>query len=168
MTQITNRAYSGLWSNKSHVTVARYMYGVTVTAQAGNTDCFVQSQPLYNAGGPLVLRVDVWDVTGDKSTLVNKSILIAELDPWKTLATVDARTDGNTMLVTEFTPMKPYVIRFSCPADGRTSFTQPLLVTKAEWDKLKQLGVYYFNGSTMPLGGGRSDHRHASEWGLAA
>lgn len=159
-------------NNSTVSMIAGNQKGVTITAQEGRLDCFVQmwfNTPLDTS---LVFQTDIWNVVGDQSTVRNGYVLIAEIDPWKTLCS--ATSAGRTSL--KFTPTRDFIIRLACPDSGSANFTQPLLMTEADWNQMRALGEGYFDGDLMPLtnGGGRAK-RHClaarlrrSDWVVAA
>lgn len=97
-----------------------------------------------------MFQVDVWNVVGDQSTIKNGYVLIAELNPWNSLVSA-ANTDRISL---KFTPTREFLIRLACPDSGSANFTQPLLMTEAEWNELHALGEGYFDGDLMPLANG--------------
>jgi len=75
---------------------------------------------------------------------------IAEIDPWNSLCS--AASAGRTSL--KFTPTRDFIIRLACPDSGSANFTQPLLMTEADWNQMRALGEGYFDGDLMPLTNG--------------
>ena len=153
--------------------IAGNQKGVTIPAQEGRQDCFVQMWFNTPRDTSLVFQTDIWNVVGDQSTVRNGFVLIAELDPWKSLCS--AANTGRISL--KFTPTRDFIIRLACPDSGSANFTQPLLMTEAEWNELHALGEGYFDGDLMPLtngggGGCNNPHpvhaAHPDHWGLAA
>lgn len=147
------RMMLGTPTNSTVSMIAGNPKGVTITAQEGRQDCFVQM--LFNTPRDtrLVFQADIWNVVGDQSTLLNGYVLIAELNPWNTLCS--AAYAGRVFL--RFTPTREFMIRLSCPDSGSANFTQPLLMTEADCDELYTLGGDYLDGDLMPLtnGGGQ-------------
>ena len=157
MTYLRNLTYPrmmlGTPTNSTVSMIPGNQKGVTVTAMEGRQDCFVQMWFNTSLNTSLVFQVDVWNVVGDQSTIKNGYVLIAEINPWKSL--VSAANTGRISL--KFTPTREFLIRLACPDSGSANFTQPLLMTEAEWNELRALGEGYFDGDLMPLtnGGGR-------------
>lgn len=166
------RMMLGTPNNSTVSMIAGNQKGVTITAQEGRQDCFVQMWFNTPRDTSLVFQTDIWNVVGDQSTVRNGYVLIAELNPWNTL--VSAANTGRISL--KFTPTREFLIRLACPDSGSANFTQPLLMTEAEWNELHALGEGYFDGDLMPLanggGGGNNPHpvhaAHPDHWGLAA
>lgn len=146
------RMMLGTPTNSTVSMIAGTQKGVTITAQEGRQDCFVQMWFNAPRDTSLVFQTDIWNVVGDQSTVRNGYVLIAELDPWKSLCS--AANTGRISL--KFTPTRDFIIRLACPDSGSANFTQPLLMTEAEWNELHALGEGYFDGDLMPLtnGGG--------------
>lgn len=176
MTYLRNLTYPrmmlGTPTNSTVSMIPGNQKGVTVTAMEGRQDCFAQMWFNTSLNTSLVFQVDVWNVVGDQSTIKNGYVLIAEVNPWNSL--VSAANTGRISL--KFTPTREFLIRLACPDSGSANFTQPLLMTEAEWNELHALGEGYFDGDLMPLtnGGGRAK-RHClaarlrrSDWVVAA
>lgn len=146
------RMMLGTPTNSTVSMIAGNQKGVTITAQEGRQDCFVQMWFNTPRDTSLVFQTDIWNVVGDQSTVLNGYVLIAELDPWNSLCS--AASAGRTSL--KFTPTRDFIIRLACPDSGSANFTQPLLMTEAEWNQMRALGEGYFDGDLMPLtnGGG--------------
>lgn len=144
------RMMLGTPTNSTVSMIAGNQKGVTITAQEGRQDCF--SQMWFNTplNTPLVFQADIRNVVGDTSTMRNGYVLIAEQDPWNSL--VSASNTGRTSL--KFTPTRAFIIRLACPDSGSANFTQPLLMTEAEWNLMRALGEGYFDGDLMPLANG--------------
>lgn len=148
------RMMLGTPTNSTVSMIAGNPKGVTITAMEGRQDCFVQMWFNTPRDTSLVFQADIWNVVGDQSTLLNGYVLIAELNPWNTLCS--AASAGRTPL--KFTPTREFMIRLSCPDSGSANFTQPLLMTEADWNQTWALvGEGYFDGDLMPLtnGGGQ-------------
>lgn len=167
------RMMLGTPTNSTVSMIAGNQKGVTITAQKGRQDCFVQMRFKTPRDTSLVFQTDIWNVVGDQSTVRNGYVLIAEVNPWNSLCS--AASAGRASL--KFTPTRDFIIRLACPDSGRANFTQPLLITEADWNQMRALGEDYFDGDLMPLtnGGGGRAKRHClaarlrrSDWVVAA
>ena len=159
------RMMLGTPANSTVSMIADNQKGVTITAQEGRQDCFTQMWFNTPRDTSLVFQTDIWNVVGDQSTVRNGYVLIAELDPWNSLCS--AASAGRTSL--KFTPTRDFIIRLACPDSGSANFTQPLLMTEAEWNELHALGEGYFDGDLMPLtNGGGEAGLNAIVWLLAS
>ena len=168
MTYLRNLTYPrmmlGTPTNSTVSMIPGNQKGVTVTAMEGRQDCFAQMWFNTSLNTSLVFQVDVWNVVGDQSTIKNGYVLIAELNPWNSL--VSAANTGRISL--KFTPTREFLIRLACPDSGSANFTQPLLMTEAEWNELHALGEGYFDGDLMPLTNGGGAGLNAIVWLLAS
>lgn len=167
------RMMLGTPTNSTVSMIAGSQKGVTITAQEGRQDCFVQMWFNTPRDTSLVFQTDIWNVVGDQSTVRNGYVLIAEIGPWNSLCS--AASAGRAIL--KFTPTRGFIIRLACPDSGSANFTQPLLMTEADWKQMRALGEGYFDGDLMPLtnGGGGWLKRHClaarlrrSDWVVAA
>jgi len=132
MTYLRNLTYPrmmmlGAPTNSTVSMIAGNQKGVTITAQEGRQDCFVQMWFNTPRDTSLVFQTDIWNVVGDQSTVLNGYVLIAEIDPWNSLCS--AASAGRTFL--KFTPTRDFIIRLACPDSGSANFTQPLLMPQA-------------------------------------
>ena len=144
------RMMLGTPTNSTVSMIAGNQKGVTITAQKGRQDCFVQMRFNTPRDPSLVFQTDIWNVVGDQSTVRNGYVLIAEVNPWNSLCS--AASAGRASL--KFTPTRDFIIRLACPDSGSANFTQPLLITEADWNQMRALGEDYFDGDLMPLTNG--------------
>lgn len=109
------RMMLGTPNNSTVSMIAGNQKGVTITAQEGRQDCFVQMRFNTPRDTSLVFQTDIWNVVGDQSTVRNGYVLIAELDPWNSLCS--AASAGRTSL--KFTPTRDFIIRPRLPRFGQ-------------------------------------------------
>ena len=144
------RMMHGTPTNSSVSMIAGNQKGVTITAKEGRQDCFVQMRFNTPRDTSLVFQTDIWKVVGDQSTVRNGYVLIAETNPWNSLCS--AASAGRAIL--KFTPTRDFIIRLACPDSGSANFTQPLLMTEADWNQMRALGESYFDGDLADSSGG--------------